>query len=168
MIIMTIGVLLIGLYAINPQKDKTTYPLIKYNIKNISDGANTLSQIDRADKSTVIITLTEIKQNCRFVEQLISYDTNTDDAIIIGDLLYFTYRYIHEAKLDSLDNKSTKQFIEEITIVCDIFASLEFKDFKDPDDYFAYLKKEFYKVMKASPDNTIIQKYQKAITIEDL
>lgn len=136
-------------------------PLVHSKIEEININIEMLSTIDYSNNLyDTFIILTEIKQNCLIVVELILYQENGNNKeIAIGDLLGYIYNYIDDIKTEEIIKESIAMIISELEQVNTVFLKVKRRNISEHEEYINILFEEIERSIDRYPENKILQQY---------
>jgi len=143
--------------------------LVRVKINDINIKIEELSQLNQlSNLSDAFILLTEIKQDCMMIVDLIAYFEGKDDKILaLGDLLGYIYYYIDDIEPEKTNKESLAKNINELVQVNDTFSRVNNSHFKNQEDYLKFLIKELERNIQRYPDNMILKDYSNRKLVGD-
>jgi len=137
--------------------------LISSKIEEININIEELSRGDYSNNLYgAFIILTEIKQSCLMVIELMAYQEDEDksnEEIAIGDLLGGIYNYIDDIKTEGITKESIEMIIGELDQVNTVFSRVKRRNFSEQEEYINTLLEEIERNIDRYPENRILQQY---------
>lgn len=133
--------------------------LIEMKISHIHEGIDKLNTVNNFDSSyNNIITLTEIKQDCKIVIDLICYKEPTNEELAVGDLLGCIYLYIRGVQKEELTDEIIMKSVDDL-IQVNILIDVNYNTIDDLYDLYDLILEKTDKNRIRYPNNKILVNY---------
>ncbi len=157
---VVLGLLLLyGAYTLG-LKENANHELIQYKIEEIIEEIEGVEyDSESEDPYAHIVTLVNIRQDCKTVLDLIGCKDPTNEVIAVGDFIGFIYIRINIVDKYHFKDESVNAVLEELENIRSILFGITGQNYKHPNDFYITILRNIEAKSDKYPDNDIIQNF---------